>query len=75
MDKEFEQIPGVGYGQEILESFSPWVCKELDTIEWLNWAEVNILCKESTVNDWNSMGLSEAEDIKRWKEYSELYKK
>ena len=75
MDKEFEQIPGVGYGQEILECFSPWVCKELDTAEWLNWTEVNISCKESTVNDWNSMDLSEAEDIKRWKEYSELYKK
>ena len=33
MDKEFEQIPGVGYGQEILECFSPWVCKELDMTE------------------------------------------
>ena len=29
---EFEQVPGVGDGQERLEC-----CKELDTSEWLNW--------------------------------------
>ena len=33
---EFEQTPVDGEGQESLECCSPWGCKELDTIEWLN---------------------------------------
>ena len=33
---EFEQTPGGGKGQGSLECCSPWGCKELDTIEWLN---------------------------------------
>jgi len=28
-----------GEGQESLVCYSPWGCKELDTIEWLNWTE------------------------------------
>ena len=33
---EFEQVPGDGEGQGSLACCSPWGCKELDTIEWLN---------------------------------------
>ena len=36
----------------------------------------NISCKDGTIKDRNGMDLTEAEDIKRWKEYTEeLYKK
>ena len=38
---EFEQAPGVGEGQGSLVCCSPWGCKELDTIERLNWTELN----------------------------------
>ena len=38
---EFEQALGVGDGQGILACCSPWGRKELDTIEWLNWAELS----------------------------------
>ena len=38
---EFEQAPGVGDGQGILASCSPWGCKESDTTEWLNRTELN----------------------------------
>ena len=31
--------------------------------------------KMGTIKDRNGMGLTEAEDIKRWQEYTELYKK
>ena len=34
---EFEQAPGVGDGQGSLACYSPWGCRELDTIEQLNW--------------------------------------
>ena len=33
---EFEQALGVGDGRGSLACCSPWGCKELDTIEWLN---------------------------------------
>ena len=33
---ELEQALGVGDGQGSLEFYSPWDCKELDTIELLN---------------------------------------
>ena len=36
---EFEWTPGVGDGQGGLECCNSWGCKELDTTEWLNWAE------------------------------------
>ena len=36
---EFEQVPGVSYGQGSLVCCSPWGCKELDTTEQLNWTE------------------------------------
>ena len=38
---EFEQAPGVSYGQGSLVCCSPWGCKELDTTEQLNWTELN----------------------------------
>ena len=37
---ESEQAPGVGDGQGRLACCSPWGQKELDTIEWLNWTEM-----------------------------------
>ena len=37
---EFEQTPGVDDGQGSLAYCSPWVLKELDTTEWLNWTEL-----------------------------------
>ena len=36
-----EQAPGVGDGQRSLACCSPRGHKELDTTEWLNWAELN----------------------------------
>ena len=36
---EFEQAPGDGDGQGSLAWCRPWGCKELDTTEWLNWAD------------------------------------
>ena len=33
------------------------------------------LAKMDTIKDRNSLDLTEAEDIKRWQEYTELYKK
>ena len=36
MDMSFEQIPGDSEGQGSLVCCSPWVHKELDTIEWWN---------------------------------------
>ena len=33
--------PGVGDGAGILVYCSPWGCKDLDTVEWLNWTELN----------------------------------
>ena len=36
---KFEQTPGVGDGQEGLACCSPWVCKESDRTEQLNWTE------------------------------------
>ena len=36
----------------------------------------NISCKDGLIKDRNGMALTEAEDIKRWQEYTdELYKK
>ena len=37
---EFEQAPGVGYGQGYLVCCSPWGCKELGMTEWLNWTKM-----------------------------------
>ena len=49
---EFEQAPGVGYGQGILACCSPWGHKELDMTEWLNWTETLIIdeMKNSAMN-------------------------
>ena len=38
---EFEQALRVGDGQGSLACCSPWGHKESDTIEWLNWTELN----------------------------------
>ena len=38
---EFEQAPGAGDGQGSPACYFPWGRKELDTTEWLNWAELN----------------------------------
>ena len=38
---KFEQAPGVGDGQGSLAHCSPWVCKESDTTEWLNWTDTH----------------------------------
>ena len=44
---EFEQPLGVGDGQRTLACCRPWVHKESDTTEWLNWTDwVNLLTKE-----------------------------
>ena len=44
---EFEQALGVSDGQESLAYCSPWVHKELDMTEWLNWTEYfkNLHCE------------------------------
>ena len=41
---EFEQTLGVGDRQGGLVCCSPWGYKELETTEWLNWAEVLFYC-------------------------------
>ena len=44
---EVEQAPGVGDGQGNLECCSPWVCKESDTTECLNWNELIYKVKQN----------------------------
>ena len=39
----FEQAPGVGDGQGSLVCCSSWGCKDLDTIEQLNWNEYGVI--------------------------------
>ena len=41
--REFQWSPGVGDGQGGLACCNSWGCKELDTTEWLNWTELNLL--------------------------------
>ena len=43
---EFEQAPGVGEEQGSLAFCSPRGGKELDTIEWLTWTEVQYLLRK-----------------------------
>ena len=45
---EYEQAPGVGDGQEILESCHLWGRRESDTTEQLNWLTEQPYCKQST---------------------------
>ena len=45
---EFEQSPGVGYGQGSLVCCSPWSLKESDTTERLNWTEVSAVHEPRT---------------------------
>ena len=39
---EFEKAPRVGDGQGSLACCSPWGCKELDMIKWLNFLKVGL---------------------------------
>ena len=39
--RESEWTPGVGDGQGGLACCNSWDCKELDTIKWMNWTELN----------------------------------
>jgi len=45
-EHEFQQTPGEGEEQGNLACCSPWVCKELDTTEWLknNWFLASYHC-------------------------------
>ena len=60
---EFEQAPGVGYGQGSLACCSPWGHKESDMTERLNWTELMlILATENNVHSrfpskvcWNQL--------------------
>ena len=53
--REFEQAPGVGYGQGNLACCSPWGCKELDTTESLNRTKLNWGKEEATLGRGNSL--------------------
>ena len=49
---DFEQASGVGDGQGSLVCCSSWGHKELDTTEWLNWTELDILLVQSLSCVW-----------------------
>ena len=59
--REFEQAPGVGYGQGSLVCCSSWDCKELDTAEWLNSTERYGIQKRSRLlfSEFNDKGLKQ----------------
>ena len=63
---EFEQALGVGDGQGSLECCSPWDCKELDTMERLNWTGL-ICCLQKT--HFRSKDTHRLR-VKGWKKYS-----
>ena len=70
---EFKWTLGSGDGQGGLVWCDSWGRKESDMTEQLNWTGGNISCKEEHNK---GQKLTEAEDIKRWREYTEeLYKK
>ena len=53
---EFEQALGGGDGQGSLACCSPWCCKELDMIEWMNWndrAKLYVLFGSHTVRKFS----------------------
>ena len=50
---EFEQALGVGDGQGSLACYSPWGCKELNTIEQPNWLTEEIP-DETQINEVSS---------------------
>ena len=56
---EFEQAPGVGYGQGSLVCCSPWYHKESDTTEWLNWTELALLATHFSILAWKLPGPEE----------------
>ena len=49
---EFEEAPGVGDGQGSLAYCTPWGHKESDTIEQLNWTELNIKSVSFFLHFW-----------------------
>ena len=60
---EFDQALGAGDGQESLGCYSPWVCKESDTTEQLNWTELWVPdwqpsrpCSISSLDMWSTEG-------------------
>ena len=62
---DFELTPGVGDGQESLVCCSPWVCKELDTSEWLNWTKlISVRKPQIIVSDY--VWLSQIKLLPMW---------
>ena len=49
--------------------------KTRDHFKKIKDTKVTFNAKMGTIKDRNGMDLTEAEDIKRWQEYTELYKK
>ena len=49
--------------------------KTRDLFKKIRDAKGTFHAKMGTIKDRNGMDLTEAEDIKRWQEYTELYKK
>ena len=49
--------------------------KVRDLVKKIRDTKGTFCAKMGTKKDRNGMGLTEAEDIKRWQEYTELYKK
>ena len=47
--REFEWTSGIGDGQGGLACCGSWGHKELDTTEWLNWTELNLIIFKWTV--------------------------
>ena len=65
MDMSLSTSPGVGDGQGGLEYCSPWVHKESDMTEQLNWTD---LSWTTTVPHWSSFWLSTGSlfDVAKW---------
>ena len=53
---EFEQAPGGSDGQGSLACCSPWIHKELDTTEWLNWTESLMHNSQAWFHTWITQG-------------------
>ena len=57
--REFGQTPGLGDGQGGLACCSPWVCKESDTTERLNWTDLDVSSKFEEIALWQCTELPE----------------
>ena len=51
---EFEQSPGDGKGQGRLVCCSPWGCKELNTIQWLNTITREVLVNKRPLKSYKA---------------------